>query len=239
MNRHLIAVFLLWALLFPVNSATGQLCHGFERSENHCGDPAVQQVRKALLKAGTIAEGEFEFVMSVLGRFYVFTGSDFVFVDTLGEPEQQYVSHLFHVDSGKINVFWSLDRKSKKVFFISYEGKRNDETQGRHVFYLEIPSDDNAWCNDVFRMEGMPQADPERKDTSGETLRDVRLIDVDHDDLSEILCTFEPGTAGKRKTLLFRQEKIDGFYKIIPWKPTYSREFFDTLFRRTEESRQD
>ncbi|HNW34069.1 MAG TPA: hypothetical protein PKM25_04000 [Candidatus Ozemobacteraceae bacterium] len=236
MNNRYIVMFLLWTIFLPIHHAAGQVCRGFERSEDNRDDPRLDQVRAALLENASLEGNEFEFVRSIKGRFYVFTGSDFVFVDTFGKPEKHYVSHLCHVDSGKVNVFWLLDRKSKKVFFISYEGKRNDGTQGKHVFYLEVSSDDDAWCNDVIGLETMPQANPERTAPTGGRLRDVRLIDVDHDDFPEILCSFEPDAAGEqghpRTTLLFRQEKVNNDYKIVTWKPTYSREFFDTLFRR-------
>ncbi|HOT29894.1 MAG TPA: hypothetical protein PLU72_17085 [Candidatus Ozemobacteraceae bacterium] len=234
MNRHFI-IFLFLGLLVPAASAIGQTCRGFERSEAHRNDPAVKAVRTAIEHSDVTIANEFEFVRSIAGRFYVLTGPDFVFVDTAGTPDKHYVSPLFHVDGGKINVFWQLDRPQKRVFFISYEGKRNDGTQGRHVLYLEIPSTGNAWCNDVIGLEALDQADPSRTGIAGDRLRDVRLIDVNHDDYAEMLCSFDGSDVGNRKTLLFRQEITGNAFVFTPWKPTYSRAFFDTLFQRTGE----
>jgi len=233
MNRH-IFIFLLLGLLVPAASAIGQTCQGFERSEAHRNDPAVKAVRTAIEHSDVTIASEFEFVRSLASRFYVLTGPDFVFVETAGAPDKHYVSPLFHVDDGKINVFWQLDRPQKRVFFISYEGKRNDGSQGRHVLYLEIPSAGEAWCNDVIGLEALDQADPKRTDIDGDRLRDVRLIDVNHDGYAEMLCSFETGNAGNRKTLLFRQQISGNAFEFTPWKPTYSRTFFDTLFRRTD-----
>lgn len=236
MNRH-ITFFLLLALLLPVGSAIGQTCRGFERSEDHRNDPAVKAVRTAIERSNVTIADEFEFVRSIAGRFYALTGPDFVFVDTVGTPDQHYVSPLFHVDDGKINVFWQLDRPQKRVFFISYEGKRNAGTQGIHVLYLEIPSTGDAWCNDVIGLEALDQADPTRT-IAGDRLRDVRLIDVNHDGYAEMLCSFDTENTGNRaparKTLLFRQEISGNAFVFTPWKPSYFRAFFDTLFQRLE-----
>ncbi len=239
MNRHFI-IFVLLGLLVPGASAIGQTCRGFERSEAHRNDPAVKAVRTAIEHSDATIANEFEFVRSINSRFYVLTGPDFVFVDTAGTPDQQNVSPLFRVNDGKINVFWQLDRPHKRVFFIAYEGTRNDGSQGKHVLYLEIPSAEAAWCNDVIGLEELDQADPNRTGIAGDRLRDVRLIDVNHDGYAEMLCSFDTENTGSqapvRKTLLFRQEISDNAFVFTPWKPTYSRAFFDTLFRRTDET---
>lgn len=247
---HLFLLIFLWNTLLTANLSAERLYGGFEKSEDYLDDLAIEQVRSVLGnqeswtgvrwpqdQASRIGD-DFDFVRRSESQFYVFTGSDFVYVDIAGEPASHYVAHLFEVESGKINVFWSVVRKQYSTFFISYKGKRNDGTEGKHVFFLEIRSDGKAWCNDVFGLENLAQADPEKSEPVQDVLHNVWVGNVDHDDegLVEMICFFESPVstpwAKARNTMLFREEKIHGESKIALWKPTYSPEFFRVLFRK-------
>ncbi|HOY65240.1 MAG TPA: hypothetical protein PLP29_00035 [Candidatus Ozemobacteraceae bacterium] len=219
------AVMVLFLAVFAfADPGLAQTCRGFERSQDHRGDTTLDAVRGVLAKHLSTGVNEFEFVRAIADRFYVFTGSAFLFVDTFGNPWEHYVSPLFQVDDGRIEVLWYTAQPARKAFLISYEGKRNDGTPGKHAFYLDIPSDDPAWCNDVIGLE-VPE---------GTVLRHVRFSDVDHDGLSEMLCSFDPIAPGPRMSLLFKQEEQGDVFSFVPWKPTYTRAFFDTLFKRAD-----
>lgn len=229
MKTRFAVVFLFLAVFAFAGPGLAQTCRGFERSQDHRGDDALEAVRGVLVKHLPAGVKEFEFVRAIANRFYVFTGSEFLFVDTFGNYWEHYVSPLFQVDNGRIEVLWHTDSAAGKAFLITYEGKRNDGTPGKHAFYLDIPSADPALCNDVIGLE-VPE---------GTVLRHVRFSDVDHDGLSEMLCSFDPVTSGPRKTLLFKQEEQGDVFSFTRWKPTYTPALFDTLFKRTKEAQPD